>query len=343
MTMTSLSEAIQASAPSTDRRVRTGDRPAALIFNPQAGAKLGITTNQSDPEAAQAALQLAGVPFDARPTEREGHAIELAQQAVAEGRRLVIAAGGDGTVGEVAQALVGSDAILGVMPLGSVMNIARTLHVPRDLEAAAQVIAAGQVVEMDVGRVGDGYFLEAAGVGLDAALFRAFERLDRGAPKLAVARAAWRFVRALGLPRLTIRADEWRRDVRAPMVTVANSPFVGAAYAIAPEARIDDGRLDVVIFHRLSVVHLLVYLLLVAGGRPFPRPRGVERLRVRSITVEARRRRGLPVHADGALVGVTPVRFEVVPHALKVLVGTPEEGQQPPWEVLADTPATRAA
>jgi diacylglycerol kinase (ATP) len=312
-------------------------RRAALIFNPSAGAKLGVSTNPAGPDAARAALDAATVPYDAWPTEHPGHATELARQAVAEGRRMVIAAGGDGTVNEVAQGLAGSDVILGVMPLGSVMNVARTLHIPRDLGEAAALIAGGHTVAMDLGRASSGtgatYFLEAAGVGLDAALFRYFNRLEKGAPRLPVLRAGWNFVRGLGLPRILLEVDGQPRRVRAPMITVANSPFLGAAYAIAPEALIDDGWLDVVIFHRLSALHVLVYLVLVAGGRPFPRPRGVESLRARRIGVRTVRR-ALPAHADGELLGQTPVTFDVVPHALRIIVGQPGQEERPAWEVL---------
>jgi diacylglycerol kinase (ATP) len=318
--------------------VSTPQGPAALIFNPNAGAKLGVSTNPAGPESARVALEEARVPYDAWPTERPGHATELARQAVAEGRPLVIAAGGDGTVNEVAQGLAGSDVVLGVMPLGSVMNVARTLHIPRDLGEAAALIAEGQTVAMDLGRAssatGVTYFLEAAGVGLDAALFRYFNRLEKGAPRLPVLRAAWNFVRGLGQPRLLLEIDGRPRRVRAPMVTVANSPFLGAAYAIAPEALIDDGWLDVVFFHRLSALHVMVYLLLVAGGRPFPRPRGVESLRARRIDVRTARR-PLPAHADGELLGQTPVTFDVVPHALRVIVGRPGQEERPAWEVLS--------
>jgi diacylglycerol kinase (ATP) len=331
--------------PATTRRVAAvGDAPpaqsrsrAALIYNPKAGAKLGLTTNSADSQGARAALELAAVPYDPWPTEREGHATELAQRAVEEGRQLVIAAGGDGTVGEVAQGLVGTGVTLGVMPLGSVMNVARTLHIPRDLEAAARVIADGHVVDMDVGKTrgldGDRYFLEAAGVGLDAGLFRGFNQLERGRSRGLTLRETWRFVRGLGLPRLTLDLDGQRREVRTPMLTIANSPFVGAAYAIAPEARIDDGWLDVVIFHRLSALHILVYLLMVAGGRPFPRPRGVESLRAKHISVLTRRR-PLPAHVDGMVLGRTPVDFQIVPKALRVLVGAPGQDERPAWEIL---------
>jgi diacylglycerol kinase (ATP) len=167
--------------------------------------------------------------------------------------KLFLAAGNStvrahGTVGEVAQALAGTDTVLAVMPLGRVMNVARTLCISRDLQAAAQVIRDGRGLTIDLGKVGATYFIEAAGVGLDAGLFAYFEELDSRGMRLGTIRAALRFLRNLGTPRLLIEVDGHSREVRAPMVSVANAPFVGAAYAIAPEARIDDGLLDVVIF-----------------------------------------------------------------------------------------------
>jgi YegS/Rv2252/BmrU family lipid kinase len=312
--------------------VKTLARPGVLIFNPVAGHKLGVSTNAGGGDAAQAALAAAGVGFDLWPTEHAGHATELAQAAVAEGRKLVIAAGGDGTVAEVVQALAGTDTTLGVMPLGSVMNVARMLCIPRDLEAAARVIAAGQVLAIDLGRAEGIYFLEAAGVGLDAGLFGYFQRLDSGARRWGVVRATLRFLHNLGRPRVVVVADGRRRRVRASMITIANGPFVGAAGAIVPDARIDDGLLDVVIFRGASVPRLLFHLLAVTGGRRLAIPPEAVQLRARSVDVMTPRRRPLPVHLDGTAVGSTPVHFEVVPAALRVLVGTPDMDAACAWE-----------
>src|SRR6185437_4030443 len=182
------------------------------------------------------------------------------------------AAGGDGTVNEVALGLANTPTVLGLMPLGSVMNVARTLWVPRDLAGAARTITDGKVLAMDMGRVGDRFFLEAAGVGLDAGLFGYFERLDKGANPVGVLRAGLRFLRQIGSPRLSIAYDGGRLETRAPMVSVANGPYVGAAYAIAPDARIDDGLLDVVVFRHANVPRMLLHLVLIAGGRPLPPP-----------------------------------------------------------------------
>ncbi len=117
------------------------------------------------------------------------------------------------------------------------------------------------------------------------------------------------------------------------MVAVANGPFVGAAYALAPDARVDDGLLDVVIFHGVSVPRMLFHLLAVAGGRRLSIPPEARMIRGRSIRIAGRRRRRtLPVHADGTAIGATPTTFDVVPSALRVLVGSVDEGAACAWE-----------
>ena len=301
--------------------VATLGQPAALIFNPNAGQKFGLPTNRGGLDELSAALRAVDVPFDPWPTEGMGHATVLARRAVAEGRQLVVAAGGDGTVAEVAQALAGSRTVLGIMPLGSVMNVARTLSIPRDLDGAARIIRDGRVLAMDLGRVGTTYFLEAAGVGLDAGLHSYLGRLDRGGPLLGTLRATVRFLRGIGVPRLAITADDRRLHLRAAMVTIANTPFSGAAYVLAPEARVDDGLLNVVALPRTGVFRTLVHLASVAGGRQRVAPPPTLSLHVRAVAVATRGRRPLPVHADGVVVGTPPATFEIVPAALNVLVG----------------------
>jgi diacylglycerol kinase (ATP) len=102
---------------------------------------------------------------------------------------------------------------------------------------------------------------------------------------------------------------------------------------VAPDARIDDGLLDVVIFHGASVPRMLFHLLAVAGGRRLSIPPVARLLRGREIRIAGRRRRRtLPVHADGTAIGATPIRFEVMPSALHVIVGSAEEGVACAWK-----------
>src|SRR5260221_14785558 len=114
-----------------------------------------MPTKAATHDAVEEALAEAGLYVQVERTSSPHHATELAQQALRDGCKLVIAAGGDGTVAEVGQALVHTDAALGIMPLGSIMNMARTLCIPRDLREAAATIAAGRVLAMDIGQVHD--------------------------------------------------------------------------------------------------------------------------------------------------------------------------------------------
>jgi YegS/Rv2252/BmrU family lipid kinase len=322
------------------------DMRTCLIINPTAGQKVGLTTNALGLDDARALLERHQIAADILCTEHAGHGTELAQRAVRERYERVLAAGGDGTVAEVAEGLVGTTVELGVLPLGSVMNVARMLGVPRDLDAAAEVIKARRVARIDVGQATaqarTTYFLEAAGVGVDAGLFAYFNQLDRG---------NWRSLRPLITfmwryrpRRLTLTIDGRRHRFRAMMVSIANGPYVGAALAVAPDARLDDHQFDVEVFTRFGNVELIRHLLSITGGRRVYNPK------VRTFqasTVEVESERPMMVHADSNPLGTTRARFEVVPSALAVIVGgepeclpalrnLPPPAQQAPVELRPD-------
>jgi diacylglycerol kinase (ATP) len=291
-----------------------------LILNPKAGQKAGVTTNPFTLDEARELVTRHGIEADFFCTERPDHATDLAKQAVADGYERILAAGGDGTVAEVAESLVGSRAILGVLPLGSVMNVARMLGVPRDLEGAAEVIRAGRVARIDVGKVKgtarEAFFLEAGGVGIDAGLFAYFNQMDRG---------NWRTIRPLITflwryrpRRVYLRLDGQPLTVRAMMVTVANGPYLGAALTLAPDAKLDDHRFDVRIFRRFSKFELIRHFLSITGGRRSYDPKVLTR---QARVVEIRASRPMMAHADSHPLGTTPVRFELIPAALSVFVG----------------------
>ena len=291
-----------------------------LILNPKAGQKAGVTTNPFTLDEARELVTRHGIEADLFCTERPDHATDLAKQAVADGYERILAAGGDGTVAEVAESLVGSRATLGVLPLGSVMNVARMLGVPRDLEGAAEVISAGRVARIDVGKVKwtarERYFLEAGGVGIDAGLFAYFNQMDRG---------NWRTIRPLITflwryrpRRVYLRLDGRPLTVRAMMVTVANGPYLGAALTLAPDAKLDDHRFDVRIFSRFSKFELIRHFLSITGGRRSYDPKVLTR---QARVVEIRASRPMMAHADSHPLGTTPVRFELIPAALSVFVG----------------------
>jgi diacylglycerol kinase (ATP) len=311
-------------------------RPVPVILNPNAGKKVrGPMTAPTD-EQIRAALEGAGLRCEIHLTQSPEHADELIARLVAEGHELILAAGGDGTVGQVARELLDTNVALGIVPLGSVMNIARMLGVPRDLEGAAQVIAAGRVESIDTGEADDGLsFFEAATVGINAAVFRDIQRLEDGewGSPLRALRSAFLFAPA----RLTIAMDEGRVvTTRAMMVTVSNGAYTGAAIPIAPDARVDDGLFDVVIFRHYSKIELFVHLVSIMLGRRRYVPHTST---YRSSVVRVESRRPLPTRADSNDLGHTPLEARVRPASLRVVVGPSFENGRANPDASAEAPA----
>jgi diacylglycerol kinase (ATP) len=265
----------------------------------------------------------------------------------------VVAAGGDGTVGPAATALIGTDATLGIIPLGSWNNIGTGLGIPSGPAEAMDLIAGGDARQVDVGWAwhpdGGGYpdvgqrpsdataFFEAAGVGLDAVGFGAVEIGERYG-KWKAFRSAWRALRRRRT-RMRLTIDGHRFRSAAPTVTVCNGPYHGMGFALAPDADPADGTLDVVVFSGMGRLDVIRHFLAVARGRPRHEPR-VRYLKGKTVLI-AGTRRTLPAHADGRSIGVTPVAFAVEPGALRVFApGDQLPGS--PVAAAASAPKTRA-
>ena len=282
---------------------------ALAIVNPAAGGG----TARADVEALLDLLRERFEIIDVAETGLEHPtATELGLRAVSEGYDGAIAAGGDGTVGGVARALVGSDVTLGILPFGTFMNIARALEIPRDdPRAAAELIARSAMRKIDVGEVAGQVFFEAAGIGLDADAFSAGRAIQRGRPSLALA-AVGAFLRRRSA-RVKIEIDGRARWQRILQAVVSNGPWYGWGFEVAPGAVVDDGKLDLVIFGD-SKWRVLRELIAAAVDRD--RPARGRRYRGTRITFSATRE--LAVHADGILVGNLPQTFTVRPRALRV-------------------------
>lgn len=282
---------------------------ALAIVNPAAGGG----TARAEVEALLETLRERFATIDVAETGAESPTAEdLARRAVAEKYDAVLVAGGDGTVGVAARALVHTDVTLGILPFGSFMNIARALGIPRDDRAAAAVIiAAGHSRTIDVGRVGEHLFFEAAGIGLDAHAFEAGHAFRRGERSGAIA-AIGALIRRPGV-RVRIEADGRRHSHRVLQAVVCNGPWYGWGFEVAPGARIDDGRLDLVVFGggRLAVLRELV-----AAAVDRDRPARGRRYLGKRIVLTSRA--PLEVHADGQLVGALPQTFEALARALRV-------------------------
>ncbi len=249
-------------------------------------------------------------------TERPRHATELAAQALAGGCERVIAAGGDGTMNEVAAVLAGRPALLGLVPCGSGDGLGRHLGLHGPVAHALRVIERGAPRAIDAG-LADGHpFFCVAGLGFEAELAARFNQSARRGfwRYLALGARAWRDWRP---PTYVVSDEAGRGEIRAFTLAVANAGQYGNGARIAPHARIDDGRLDLVAVPPLNLWNAApLALRLFTGGL-----RGATGMTFRTAArfVVERATPGL-LHTDGEVHQAgTRVEFAVRPGSLRIL------------------------
>jgi diacylglycerol kinase (ATP) len=296
---------------------------AVLILNPVSGASM-LASNEGEGEQYEerivTALREQGIEPEVRHTTPEDSGRGLALQAVKEGVISIIAAGGDGTIHAVATGLIGTKGALGIIPLGTMNNIARSLKIPEDIDEACKIIAKGKTLSIDVGKINDQVFLEVAGAGLEAVLFPAAEEIKskgwvstlrgiiEGLAKLS----------AFQPTRFRIAFDERRsRSYSAVQVSVCNTPYYGAHLRFAPDAVMDDGLLDVLIYKNFSKLEYLRHAFSISQGRRVLMPKVMQR-KVKSLRISTET--PVEMHADGVSQGVTPATITVIPGAVNAFV-----------------------
>jgi len=292
----------------------------AFIINPISG---GVRRDaaRARAEVASAIVDRHGDPAEVFVTERPGHARELARAAVGRGARLVMAWGGDGTINEVASALVFGDIPLGIVPAGSGNGLARQLGIGQNPADAIRRAIGAEPRRIDVGELDDRVFVNVAGIGFDAHVAWKFNEGGTGRRGLmAYALIAGRALLTYEPATYRIRADDQAAcaPVRAVLVTLANSPEFGNGAIIAPAARVDDGVLDLVVMEETSRLNTVLQLPRLFHGT-IDRATGCSIRRVAHATIESDR--PMRCHVDGEPVsGGTSLRVRVHPGALYVSV-----------------------
>lgn len=311
----------------TKKRVRRDARhvPSApprvrVIVNPASGTTQQIGLREL--ENVVDWLEAQGVPAELCPTERPGHATELAREAVKAGMDMVVAAGGDGTVNDVIQALAGHTTALGVLPMGTVNVWAREMNIPLNTVDAREVLLHGVRRRVDLGRAGSRYFLMMSGIGFDAEVARRVEHQHSWLKRLGL--KLLNYLATAGIlsvthpsTRIWMRSEGKRRSVNALMVLIGNTRLYGGAFTFTNKALADDGMLDVVVISSGGLLYRLGVLARAALRRPSLGPR-VRYLRSRSLRLEAAS--PVPVQVDGEVIGTLPLTFTAAPNALTVVV-----------------------
>ena len=301
-------------------------RHAKVIINPVAGA---YSTRRKWSRISRL-LKYAGLSFDYEYTEGIGHAIELARVAASDGYRCIVAVGGDGTVNEIANGILRSsrptETSLGVVSTGTGSDFTRSAGIPRDYTSACSLLVSSRRRLIDVGVVefrGKGqtlqrFFLNVAGVGFDAVVVEATEKVPKylggTIPYLG---GLFRSLLSYRNKLVTLNVEGRVEAKRILNVVVANGSYVGGGMHIAPRAELGDGLLDVVIIGDVGKFELLKALPMVYKGTHINHPK-VTVEQVTHISIESSER--VLVYADGELLGECPSSFWLMPAALRIVV-----------------------
>jgi len=301
-----------------------GLAPLPVLINRAGGTAAAAGDKLKD--SVEAAFREAGLVA-------EIHFLEASQigQAIAEraDAPLIIVGGGDGTLGAAASALLDRPGTaLGILPLGTHNHFARQIGMPADLAEAARVLAEGRRRRVDVGLMNDRVFLNNASVGFYPSLVRTREQtqLRHGLPKwLANIPASWTALRRLRHHRLRVEIEGIEQQVRTPLLFVGNNVYALDGARIGERKALDQGRLSLYAVESRSRLGALWFGLKVLGGMANLQRDFAVAETCRSLTVYAHAPH-IHVALDGEVSGFkTPLRFEVRPHALEVIVSTDDE------------------
>ena len=318
-----------------------GDRNGRvkLIANPGSGDPVEAATRLE--QVTRCLLDL-GVNVDVALAHPVKEAVPIAKKAVKNGYSTVIAMGGDGTISAVIRGLVGSKVHLGVVPGGTENDIAVSLGIPEDLREACRLIASDHTRDLDLAQISTKekkkfVFFMVATVGLTTSLYPDVKDVPHG-DLSNIKDAVLTFLHAKPDPKVYLTLDdESKIEVETMLVTITNTPVIGAKNLVAPEASMEDGLLDIAVYPNFTKAELLAYFAKSAQERETPDGK-IQRYRARKIKIKTEPK--LEIAAEGILLGEGKAKIKVLPRALRVIA--PEPGisaEKPAMETQEELPA----
>ncbi|HRP90422.1 MAG TPA: diacylglycerol kinase family lipid kinase [Edaphocola sp.] len=217
-----------------------------FILNPKAG----VDRNKTIASAIKEHLDSSLYDWELAFTQYAGHGTLLAKEAIEKGVKTIVAVGGDGSVNDVIQSLVGKDVALGVIPMGSGNGLARSVGLPLKVKNAIKVLNKRNIHAIDLGLVnGEKYFISNAGVGFDAVVTKEFAKSDK--------RGFLSYIDIIVKKMFSFKSKDWEIEIdgkvyhhKAFMLTIANGPQLGYNFQIAPVAIFNDGVFDIVVINK---------------------------------------------------------------------------------------------
>ena len=295
-----------------------------LIVNPVAGR--GATVRVIEP--LEKKLREHGIDFTMALTTRPGEGTEIARRMEAQ---YVVAVGGDGTVNEVANGLIGSERPMGVIPSGSGNDFVKMIGVRTKVDQAIEVLLGKKIRRIDVGTVkcsggesqdtsppGTSYFVNGVGLGFDAAVAARMREIRYLRGTLVYIAAVFQMLGRFSAPEFKVTTDGTSSTSRNLLIAVGNGTCAGGGFYLTPKALIDDGLFDVCLIDNINVPTILRLMPRVMRGKHLDAPEA-KFFQTKEITFECDR--DFFVHADGQIVGrnVRSVHVELMPKALRVI------------------------
>lgn len=272
-------------------------------------------------EQAEEELKSRGVAYDRVETRYRRHAVELAKAAYESGERNIVAVGGDGTVNEVASALAGTDAVMGVLPFGTGNDLSKVLCLPTEPKAAVDMLLKGNVRRMDAGDVNGEFFINVAGFGFDVDVLLCMEKYKKRfkgmIPYLFGIMDALAHLKALPL-KLHLK-DGTVKEISAVLIAVGNGAYIGGGMKAVPEADPFDALFDVCVVHQVSRLKFIRLLPRFIKGKHLGLD-VVEYFRAESLYVEGPEES--IINIDGELDSHAPARFTLAREAVNMIVGS---------------------
>jgi diacylglycerol kinase (ATP) len=282
-----------------------------LIYNPGAGQ-----ARKSEAEVSEVVREFEkyDINITPSPTFPDASIPDMVKGLVQDSPDLLVGWGGDGTIHEVVNGMFGTDLPVGLIPGGTANLLARELNISHLMKEAVRIIGEGKTIQISLGRANKKYFLLMVGIGFDSEVIRNVDwHLKRRMGYLAFGLAAIRTAIDYKYPKITLRVNGSEKE--CVFAVICNAREYAAFFRLAPDADISDEYLYIVLFKEAGLGSLIRYGLYAWQSRHLTL-KSVESLRVR--TIEAIGAGEIPVQADGELIGYLPMKFEIIPRALKV-------------------------
>ena len=265
-------------------------------------------------------LDRRGIRYDLHYTNEPLEATDVARTGIEAGFKVIVAMGGDGTVNEVANGLVGSKATLGVIPAGTGNDFVRMIGIPADPFRALDLLTDGKDREIDLGQiVGSRYFVNGVGIGIDAQVTRDVLLMRRLRGPAAYLYGAVREVFRFKPFPVTLAGGTWKDELNCISVGIANGRYCGGGFKLAPRADVDDGLIDLAAIEDFPRLERLIRLPQARAGKHLGLPE-VHYHQEKEISISSPQK--LVAHVDGEPFELPKETFAIAaaPRALRVLV-----------------------